>query len=164
MLDLRITDVKTYIVPPSFEKRPDKWCDNKMYLFIKLETDKGIDGWGEAYVLRDRERNIALHVQELKRYLVGFDPSNIKYFQHWAYEVYAQSRPGIDLYCALSGIEIAMWDIMGKYYNTADRWPHSTGVGSGISYRLQACGGRSNRESYWYYGYLSDGTNYSTED
>lgn len=118
MLDLRITDVKTYIVPPSFEKRPDKWCDNKMYLFIKLETDKGIDGWGEAYVLRDRERNIALHVQELKRYLVGFDPSNIKYFQHWAYEVYAQSRPGIDLYCALSGIEIAMWDIMGKYYNT----------------------------------------------
>lgn len=87
MLDLKITDVKTYIVPPSFEKRPNKWCDNKMYLFIKLETDKGIDGWGEAYVLRDRERNIALHVQELKRYLMGLIrlKSNISSIGHMKY-------------------------------------------------------------------------------
>lgn len=117
MSELKITDVKTYIVPPSFDGKK-RWCDNKTFLFVKLETNKGIDGWGECYVLRDRERCIELYIKEMKRYLVDFDPSRIKFFQDWVYNSFAEGRPGIDLFCAISGIEIAMWDIMGKYYNT----------------------------------------------
>jgi len=118
MTELRITDVKTYIIPPSFAKDSSKWCDNKTFLFVKLETNKGIQGWGESYVLRDRERCIEMYIKELKRYLMDFDPSMIKYFQNWAYNAFAEGRPGIDLFCAISGIEIAMWDIMGKYFQT----------------------------------------------
>lgn len=118
MSELRITDIKTYIVPPSFDDDPQKWGDSKTFLFVKLETNKGIDGWGECYVLRDRERCTELYIKEMKRHLVDFDPSRIKHFQNWAYNSFAESRPGIDLFCAISGVEIAMWDIMGKYYNT----------------------------------------------
>ena len=37
---------------------------------------------------------------------------------YWAYNHFGEKRVGIDLYCAISGIEMAMWDIMGKYFNT----------------------------------------------
>lgn len=117
MTDLRITDVKTYIVPGQ-PATTHQWRNSKTFLFVKLETNKGIDGWGEAYVLNDRERSEAVHIDEMKRHLLDFDPSMIKGFQYWAYNYFAERRCGIDLYCAISAVEIAMWDIMGKYYNT----------------------------------------------
>lgn len=117
MTDLRITDVKTYIVPPSYST-DIKWCDNKSFLFVKIETNRGIDGWGECYTLGDRERSTQMLIKEMKRYLLDFDPSMIKRFQHWTYNQYSEQRSSIDLACAISGVEIAMWDILGKYYNT----------------------------------------------
>ena len=117
MSELRITDVKTYIVPPA-AALTQKWRKSKTFLFVKLETNKGIDGWGESYVLADRERSTETIISEMKRYLIDYDPSKIKSFQYWAYNLFAERRPGIDLFCAVSGVEIAMWDIMGKFFNT----------------------------------------------
>lgn len=117
MSELRITDIKTYIVPmvPAEEGKFNK---SKPFLFVKLETNKGIYGWGEPYTLPNRERSIQMHITEMKTQLIDYDPSKIKNFQCWAYNHYGEKRVGIDLYCAISGIEMAMWDIMGKYYNT----------------------------------------------
>ena len=117
MSELRITDIKTYIVPmvPAEEGKFNK---SKPFLFVKLETNKGIYGWGEAYTLPNRERSIQMHIEELKTQLINYDPSKIKNFQHWAYNHFGEKRVGIDLYCAISGVEMAMWDIMGKYFNT----------------------------------------------
>ena len=117
MSDIRITDVKTYIVP-FVPRAKDRWNKSKAFVFVKLETNKGIDGWGEAYALGERERSTQTHILEMKRYLVDYDPSRIKYFQYWVYNQFGAKRPGIDLFCAASGIEMAMWDIMGRYYNT----------------------------------------------
>ena len=118
MSELRITDIKTYIVP-MVPAQEGKFNKSKPFLFVKLETNKGIYGWGEPYTLPNRERSIQMHITEMKTQLIDYDPSKIKNFQHWAYNHYGEKRVGIDLYCAISGIEMAMWDIMGKYYNTS---------------------------------------------
>jgi galactonate dehydratase len=90
----------------------------KNWLFVKVETDAGIHGWGECYTQADRDRAIEAHVQQLGRYLIGRDPHQIKHFTFVAYHDFASKRGAMDLYCALSGIEQALWDIVGKSLNT----------------------------------------------
>lgn len=116
MSELRITGIKTYIVPMVPEEE-GKFNKSKTFLFVKLETNKGIEGWGEAYVLASRERSTVMLINEMESHLIGYDPYNIKSFQYWAYNKFGEKRVGIDLFCAISGIEIAMWDIMGKHLN-----------------------------------------------
>ena len=106
---MKVTDVRTFLVHPSEEKN---------WLFVKVETDEGIHGWGECYTQADRDRTIEIHVQELARYLIGRNPFNIKHFTFMAYHDFASKRGAMDLYCAISGIEQALWDIVGKALNT----------------------------------------------
>ena len=102
---MRITDVKTFVIhPPS----------GKNLCFVKVETDEGIHGWGEAYTHADRAKTIESHIHQLARYLRGRSPFEIKHFTFWAYTDFADKRGAMDLYCAISGIEIALWDIVGK--------------------------------------------------
>ena len=102
---MKITDVKTFLVHPG---RAKNLC------FVKLETDQGIHGWGECYTQSDRDIQVTAHVDQLRRYLVGRDPANIKHFTQVAYDDFAGRRGALDLYSAVSGIEQAMWDIVGK--------------------------------------------------
>jgi galactonate dehydratase len=102
---VKVTAVKTFLVHPGAGKN---------WLFVKVETDQGIHGWGEAYTQSDRDRAIETHVQQLGRYLVGRDPFHIKHFCHVAYTDFASKRGAMDLYCAISGIEHALWDVVGK--------------------------------------------------
>ena len=102
---MQITDVNTFLVHPG---RAKNLC------FVKVETDEGIHGWGECYTQADRDLQITAHVDQLKRYLVGRNPMNIKHFMQVAYDDFAGRRGAMDLYCALSGIEHALWDITGK--------------------------------------------------
>ena len=86
----------------------------KNFVFVRVETDAGIVGWGEAYSQYDRDRAVAAQVEELGRYLVGRDPFQIKHFLQIAFDDYAQRRGSLEFYCATSGIEQALWDIVGK--------------------------------------------------
>lgn len=106
---MEVADVRTFLVQPGEEKN---------WLFVKVETDEGIHGWGECYTQADRDRAIEIQVQELKRYLIGRSPFNIKHFTFMAYHDFAGKRGGMELYCAISGIEQALWDIVGKALNT----------------------------------------------
>jgi galactonate dehydratase len=106
---MKITHVRTFFVDPG---------GGKNWLFVKVETDAGIHGWGECYTQADRDRAIEVHVQQLERYLVGRDPHQIKHFTFMAYHDFAGKRGAMDLYCAISGIEQALWDIVGKALNT----------------------------------------------
>jgi galactonate dehydratase len=105
---MKITKVKTFIVHPGVGKN---------WLFVKVETDEGIHGWGEAYTQADRDTAIEAHIHKLERYLVGWNPFEIKRFTHMAYEDWATKRGGIDFFCAVSGVEQALWDIVGKTLN-----------------------------------------------
>ena len=86
----------------------------KNFVFVRVETDSGIVGWGEAYSQYDRDRAIAAQVEELGRYVVGRDPFQVRHILQIAFDDYAQRRGSLELYCATSGIEQALWDIIGK--------------------------------------------------
>jgi len=80
--------------------------------FVKVTTDEGIVGIGEASV-EGRERTVAAAVDELGRYLIGEDPGPIEH--HWQrLHRHGFWRGGIILNSAISGIEQALWDIKGK--------------------------------------------------
>ncbi|MEE8177973.1 MAG: mandelate racemase/muconate lactonizing enzyme family protein [Acidobacteriota bacterium] len=102
---MKVTDIKTFLVNPGAGKN---------WLFVKIDTDSGLHGWGECYTQADRDRVIEVHVHQLARYLKGRNPLNIKHFTFMAYNDFAGKRGAMDLYCAISGMEQALWDIAGK--------------------------------------------------
>ena len=82
---------------------------------VKITTDNGIVGWGET-TLEGKPKSTWAAVEELAEYFVGKDPLRIEH--HWQH-VYRSAffRSGNVLMSALSGIDQALWDIAGKYYN-----------------------------------------------
>src|SRR5579872_6178299 len=96
---MKITKLATFVVPP-------RW------LFLKIETDAGITGWGEP-VVEGRAETVAACVAELADYLIGKDPSPIE--EHWTV-LYRGGfyRGGAIHMSALAGIDQALWDIKGK--------------------------------------------------
>ena len=80
------------------------------YMFVKVETDEGITGWGEATC---GPMAVATMVEEFGEQLVGKDPGRIE--QHWqTLYHHFHVRGGVVQMSAISGIEIALWDIKGK--------------------------------------------------
>ena len=102
---MKITNLKTYLVDSGSAKH---------WLFVKVETDEGLYGWGEAYTQLDRDRQLEVQIQELARYVEGRNPLNIKHFCFMAYNDFAGKRGSLELFCAISAIEQALWDIAGK--------------------------------------------------
>jgi galactonate dehydratase len=106
---MKVTGVKTFIVQPE---------SAKTVLFVKVETDAGLYGWGEVYTVTAREPSLERLTQDLGQYLVGRDPLHIKQFTQALYRDVAIKRGSMDFYCAVSGLEIALWDIAGKHFDT----------------------------------------------
>jgi len=102
---MKITAVKSYTVHPGWRKN---------LIFVKVETDAGIHGWGEAYSQYDRDTAVTAQLEALGRYAIGRSPFDIKHFTQVAFDDYAQRRGSVELFCAISGIEQALWDIVGK--------------------------------------------------
>lgn len=99
---MKITSYELFQVPP-------RW------LFLKIETDEGIVGWGEP-VIEGRAATVKSAVDELMENLIGKDPRNIE--DHWNVMYRAGFyRGGPILMSAISGIDQALWDIKGKYHN-----------------------------------------------
>ena len=83
---------------------------------VKITTDTGLVGWGET-TLEGKPRSTMAAVDEMADYLVGKDPLRIEH--HWQH-LYRSAffRGGAVVLSALSGIDQALWDIAGKYFNT----------------------------------------------
>jgi len=96
---MKITALTTYIVPP-------RW------LFLKIETNAGISGWGEP-VVEGKALTVEAAVKELADYLIGKDPRLIE--DHWTVMHRGGFyRGGPILMSAIAGIDQALWDIKGK--------------------------------------------------
>ncbi|MBM9596063.1 galactonate dehydratase [Roseitranquillus sediminis] len=97
---MKITSLRTFVVPP-------RW------LFLKIETDEGVSGWGEP-VVEGRAHTVQAAVEELADYLVGQDPLRIE--DHWNV-LYRGGfyRGGPVLMSAIAGIDQALWDIKGRW-------------------------------------------------
>ena len=102
---MKVTDVKLFPVD----------CFRTNWVFVKVYTDEGIDGVGEA-TLEYKEKALAGAVEHIKEYLVGKNPLEIE--KHW-HAIYRDAywRGGPVLMSALSAVEMALWDILGKSLN-----------------------------------------------
>lgn len=99
---MKITSVKTILT-----------CPNQNYLFVKIETDEGIYGVGDAS-LNGREQAVADLIDGyFSSMLVGRDPGQIEDFWQLAYRG-SYWRGGNIVMSALCGIDMALWDILGK--------------------------------------------------
>ena len=99
---MKVTDVKVFAVD----------CFRTNWVFVKVYTDEGIDGVGEA-TLEYKEKALFGAVEHIKEYLVGKNPLEIE--KHW-HAIYRDAywRGGAVLMSALSAVEMALWDILGK--------------------------------------------------
>ena len=109
---MEIVQIKTWLIAASAS--PDASATTKPLLFVKLETDAGLDAWGEAYALSGRECAIERIVGALAERLIGQEAPSPRSFRADAVLGFADKRTGIDFYCALSALELALWDLAGK--------------------------------------------------
>ncbi len=102
---MRITAIDTYIAG-------NPW---KNWLFAKVSTDEGIHGIGEG-TLNYFGKTVEAAIQELKPLIMGMDPFQVETIsQRLLRDVYSE---GAQIHmCAISAIEIALWDIIGKACN-----------------------------------------------
>ncbi|WP_161880877.1 galactonate dehydratase [Deinococcus alpinitundrae] len=98
----RIRSLELFTVPP-------RW------LFLKITTEQGVEGWGEP-IVEGRAATVKAAVEELAEYLIGKDPSRIEDLWQTLYRG-GFYRGGPILTSAISGIEMALWDIRGKTLN-----------------------------------------------
>ena len=110
---MKITDVKAYVVEPrgtaTFSARERQWT------FVRIQTDEGLTGWGEATNYPGRGSFLtAAAVEAQADILIGQDPNRIEPIWHQIYRryTYLGSR-GLPT-TAISGIDIALWDLKGK--------------------------------------------------
>lgn len=103
---MKITDIKTYSVSTH---RQD-------WLFVKVLTDEGLHGWGEASV-EGQTKAVEQSIRVLaERSVIGEDPRNIEKIWQKMYR-HGFWKGGFIYMSALSGIDQALWDINGKIYN-----------------------------------------------
>ena len=96
---MKIARIETFQVPP-------RW------LFLRMETDDGVVGWGEP-VVEGRASTVEAAVHELSELIMGEDPLRIE--DHWQVLTKAGFyRGGPILSSAVAGIDQALWDIAGK--------------------------------------------------
>ncbi|TVY04020.1 galactonate dehydratase [Paenibacillus cremeus] len=103
---MKITDIKTYLVSTLRQN----------WLFVKVLTDEGIHGWGEASV-EGQEMAVEQSIHVLaKRSVIGDDPRNIEKIWQKMYR-HGFWKGGFIYMSAMSAIDQALWDINGKIYN-----------------------------------------------
>jgi len=103
---LKVTGVKTFGVTS------DALPPDRPHVFVKIETDAGIIGWGEA-TLEGKAAAAMQAVDDLSYAVIGRDPMQVEH--HWqSMYIHAFYRSGPVLGSAISGIDQALWDIRGK--------------------------------------------------
>lgn len=111
-----IKSVTPYIIPA--EPIEQQWWARKAYILVRVETTEGIVGWGECHLLTFREDAMVSLIKRLAHWIVGKPAENIRGFTRDLFGKFGQQRPGLEVYSLFAGIEIALWDILGKRYHT----------------------------------------------
>jgi galactonate dehydratase len=102
---VRITNMKVFGVSLTSDS-------DRPYVFVKLETDQGVVGWGEA-TLEGKAGAALACLEDFRAFVIGADPMQVEH--HWqSMYVHSFYRAGPVMGSAISGIDQAMWDIRGK--------------------------------------------------
>jgi galactonate dehydratase len=110
---MKLADIKTFVVgnpPPHF--------GGQYFVFVKLTTDSGVTGIGEAYCVPFEPHLVAKLIEDVyERYAAGTDPHDIETLWRRVYSSGFTQHPDLTLMAVLSAIEMACWDIIGKEAN-----------------------------------------------
>lgn len=99
---MKITQIETFLVRP----------DSRNYVFVRVQTDEGIYGVGEAYSVGPDDAVVAV-IKDFEEWLIGRDPREIEFLWQLMYNA-SRFPGGVITNAAISGIEHALWDIKGK--------------------------------------------------
>ena len=110
---MKLKDLKIIVTCPP----PPGW-GGRYWILIKLTTDNGISGWGECYASSVGPTAMQEVIKDVfERYFLDESPSNIERMFRRTYSSGFTQRPDLTVMGAFSGLEIACWDILGKYYD-----------------------------------------------
>ncbi len=121
---MKITDIKTFLMQAGSPPNSGAWAANfdtiatgwRNWLFVKIYTDEGLTGVGEC---SGWPRVIETAVADLKSVLIGQDPRNIELiWQKMQVAMMGHGITGVVGAGAMTGIDMALWDIKGKALNT----------------------------------------------
>ena len=106
---MKLRDIKTYVTVP-----PDG-IGGAFWVIVKVTADNGIEGIGECYGIPvSGDIACAMVEDTFARYFVGTDPHHIETLFRRVYSAGFTQRPDLSMMGVFSGIEIAIWDILGK--------------------------------------------------
>jgi galactonate dehydratase len=102
---VKITGMKVFGVSLT----PDS---DRPYVFVKLETDAGVVGWGEG-TLEGKAAAVMACMDDFREFVIGSDPMQVEH--HWqSMYIHSFYRAGPVIGSAISGIDQALWDLRGK--------------------------------------------------
>jgi len=93
-------------------------CHARMrnWVFVKVVTDQpGLFGWGEA-TLEWHTRGVAGTIEDLSQLLIGEDPRRVEYLWQMMWRQHFWHGSGVTRSTAIAGIDLALWDILGKIH------------------------------------------------
>src|SRR5215216_3025599 len=112
---MKITRIRPWHVSgpaPAVDSNPPKLS----YVFVQVDTDEGLTGWGEitTYPGTIANRTMVAALRELSTFLEGEDPSQIEAIWHKVLRAFTYVGSRGATTAMLSGIDIALWDIKGQ--------------------------------------------------
>src|SRR5919199_2264381 len=105
---LKVTGMKVFGVSLTRES-------DRPYVFVKLETNQGLVGWGEG-TLEGKASAVMACINDFRDFLVGADPMQVEHIWQSMY-IHSFYRAGPVIGSAISGIDQALWDLRGKALN-----------------------------------------------
>lgn len=102
---MKITDLK---IVRSAPPRPGGWN----WIFLKISTDSGIYGWGEAS-LQEKDAGVMAEIETFRKFLIGQDPFRIEHIWTSLHRRVTWTGGPVTM-SAISAIDLALWDIKGK--------------------------------------------------
>ncbi len=110
---MKIVDVKTYLVG-----NPPPYHGGRYWVFLKLTTDGGIEGVGEAFAVPFHPNTVVRLIEDIgERHVIGSDPFQIERLWRTIYSSGYTQHPDLTVMGVLSALEMACWDIVGKALN-----------------------------------------------
>ena len=117
---MKITNIRSWIVKIPWDDNPGagdvRDPGRRAFIFVQVDTDEGITGWGEVTTYPGPVANgaVAAYIDQIGAWLEGENPENIEALWGKVFRgmTYVGTRGATT--AAISAIDIALWDIRGK--------------------------------------------------